>query len=223
MPNSFGQSGARIVRAGVTHPYVNPVPDDLDPNETGPDEWNEAHDIRQVTMPAIVAPSTPAAGYGTIYIKSDGRAYSKDASGNEYGPFESGGVFDEDGTTSDLYGLSSVESGADILNEKFNYATVADFKARWTPVGTNLTDDKLLVFRNSGVMFNTLALAGYGIRTTVGTGSMDIIIAVQACAPNTFSDMWGPYLLTAGVGEGFSHYYDGNGYMWNVGSGTPYQ
>lgn len=37
------------------------------------------------------APSTPASGKVRIYAKSDGRIYSKDDGGVEYGPFSSGG------------------------------------------------------------------------------------------------------------------------------------
>jgi hypothetical protein len=29
----------------VTHPFVSPVPDDLDPDDVGPDEWNAAHQV----------------------------------------------------------------------------------------------------------------------------------------------------------------------------------
>jgi hypothetical protein len=37
------------------------------------------------------APGTPASGKARIYAKSDGRIYSKDDAGVEYGPFSSGG------------------------------------------------------------------------------------------------------------------------------------
>lgn len=38
----------------------------------------------QVTLAEGAAPSTPASGYGTIYVKTDGKFYSKDDAGQEY-------------------------------------------------------------------------------------------------------------------------------------------
>lgn len=37
------------------------------------------------------APGTPASGFARIYAKSDGRIYSKDDAGTEYGPFDAAG------------------------------------------------------------------------------------------------------------------------------------
>ena len=37
------------------------------------------------------APATPASGYARIYAKTDGRIYSKDDAGTEYGPFDAAG------------------------------------------------------------------------------------------------------------------------------------
>lgn len=38
------------------------------------------------------APATPASGYARIYAKTDGRIYSKDDAGVEYGPFDAAGA-----------------------------------------------------------------------------------------------------------------------------------
>lgn len=45
------------------------------------------------------APATPGAGYGTIYIKADGKAYCKDDAGNEYDLTAGGGVTDHGALT----------------------------------------------------------------------------------------------------------------------------
>lgn len=72
------------------------------------------------------APATPAAGFVRIYAKSDGRVYSKDDAGVEYGPFDvaggagltfpaiataSGGNRTTDSTTQTLDMPASVASG----------------------------------------------------------------------------------------------------------------
>lgn len=43
------------------------------------------------TLPEIATPATPTAGNARIYPKSDGRFYSIDDAGNEFGPFDAAG------------------------------------------------------------------------------------------------------------------------------------
>lgn len=75
------------------------------------------------------APSTPASGTIAVYAKSDGRLYSKDDAGTEYGPFSSGSgalvgerkAWDNSGT----YPLHTDGS-------EFEYADLTAFDAFWT-------------------------------------------------------------------------------------------
>jgi hypothetical protein len=76
------------------------------------------------------APSTPASGTIAVYAKSDGRLYSKDDAGTEYGPFDTAGggalvgerkAWDDAGT----YPLHADGS-------EFEYADLTAFQADWS-------------------------------------------------------------------------------------------
>lgn len=55
------------------------------------------------------APGTPASGKARLYVKTDGRFYSKDAAGVEYGPFDAGGGSASPTLYIDTLGMSVLE------------------------------------------------------------------------------------------------------------------
>lgn len=74
------------------------------------------------------APGTPAANKARLYAKSDGRFYSKDDAGVEYGPFSSGGALTGERKTWDT--AASYPLSAD--GSEFEFANLTAFNAVWT-------------------------------------------------------------------------------------------
>lgn len=190
--------------------------------------WDAAHTVTTITMPEGSAPSTPSSGNAVIYVKTDGRFYSKGSDGVEHGPFDSASAaFDADGTT-DLYGLDSLAGSANILDDKFNYASWSAFTAVWTP--RNLATDKILVLPGHGLLCTEGASSGTGIEYVLGTGNCDVILGLQAMRLVNSGDMLGIHQVdsSTGNGSGFTENYDGNSYSWTVsgraygGTGTNY-
>lgn len=81
------------------------------------------------------APSTPSSGLVAVYAKSDGRIYSKDDGGTEYGPFDAGGGSDPRDFPS-AYTLDDLALGSGIL---FNEA--AGVPTGMTALGTIASTD----------------------------------------------------------------------------------
>lgn len=77
------------------------------------------------------APSTPSAGTVAIYAKSDGRIYSKDDAGNEYGPFDA----DSGGSAGPLLYVDSLALHAD--GDDFDDDTLTG----WTLSGITIPTD----------------------------------------------------------------------------------
>ena len=64
----------------ITHTFVSPVSDNNDPNEVGPDEWNDAHVITGLTgTPAVVLSTTAATGSAATVLATDAQIIAFDA------------------------------------------------------------------------------------------------------------------------------------------------
>lgn len=75
----------------ITHAKVSGEANPGDPGIIGGEDWDDAHDVDHIDLPEATAPATPATGNVRIYAKADGRVYSKDDAGTEYGPFDAAG------------------------------------------------------------------------------------------------------------------------------------
>lgn len=204
---------------GISHSKVSGVPNAAG-NLVGGADFDAAHQILgYLDIPEGSEPASPSAGSVRFWADSSDKSLkSKDSTGVVRGPFDEGGAaapFDADGTT-DLYGLDSLAASADILDDKFEYSDWAAFTAVWTP--RNLATDKILIIPGAGVFWNPGGTAGYGIElTTLGTGSLDVILALQAMRAVNSSDMLGIHQVdSSGNGSGFTENYDGNSYAWGI-------
>lgn len=72
------------------------------------------------------APGTPAAGYVRIYAKTDGRVYSKDDGGVEYGPFDTAGGGAADSNDQVLSMLSSCSIGRHMSGFALNFTNAGN-------------------------------------------------------------------------------------------------
>lgn len=76
----------------IKHSFTSAVTDSGVAGEVSSDEWNDAHDVdTYIELNEISTPSTPASTKARLYVKSDGRVYSIDDGGIEYGPFDVAG------------------------------------------------------------------------------------------------------------------------------------
>lgn len=85
----------------------------------------------------VAAPATPATGKVRIYAKADGRVYSKDDAGVEYGPFSSGG-----GALTGERKPWDVAANYPLHTDgsEFEYADLTAFDAFWTRRNVATTD-----------------------------------------------------------------------------------
>lgn len=164
------------------------------------------------------APATPSSGYVRIYAKTDGRIYSKDDAGTEYGPFDEAG-----GGGADLssFRLASVaddptEIPLGTYGDEFEYETASAFTtAGWTATGS------LTAYRVAGseIIYACGGTSGRGFYLDAG-GNLpdDFEVAVLLSAIPDQLNMTGIGILdSSGNGIGFSMYSSGNGAdLWNV-------
>jgi hypothetical protein len=158
------------------------------------------------------APSSPASGFARLYAKSDGRIYSKDDGGTEYGPFDAAGggggpllyvdtiALDAAGdefTDDTLPGWTKVGSGTatEITTEPYD-ATCIDLQF-------SAQSDRIYKAIDSGDWTYYLSLYGVTNATPSPTTALNGMLALVATDD-------------AGDGTGVSLYNDGQGYMWGV-------
>jgi hypothetical protein len=137
------------------------------------------------------APGNPAAGNARIYAKTDGRIYSRDNGGTEYGPFDAAGGGGPTYVIDDTFPGSSLPSGW-----------------AFTGVGTCAVTGGVAEFRGGAVtdrlMHAITPTTRYFVeghyQNTTGTGGMPSICVLDS----------------TGNGYGLLVYNDGNSYIGNV-------
>jgi hypothetical protein len=163
------------------------------------------------------APSTPSAGTVAIYAKSDGRIYSKDDAGTEFGPFDAAGgaggpllIVDDlalhaDGDEFDDDQLPGwTLAGGLALGAEVTAVTTEPYDATCLDVILDTQGARMYKACPGGDF--TAYLTWHGI--TNATSPNDAAGGMMAL---TFTD-------TAGTGTGMSVYNDGSAYMWAVAS-----
>lgn len=173
------------------------------------------------------APSTPASGFARIYAKSDGRIYSKDDAGVEYGPFDAAGG----GAGGPLLYIDDTTLGTG--GDEFSDPDLAG----WTLAGGLTTADTTAVTTEPydatcvDIRFSAQSDRMYKAVPTPASGNYEIYLTFHGITNSTAAPvtaaggMIGLYFSNdAGTGTGCSWYNDGAFYNWiisaNAYSGT---
>ncbi len=155
------------------------------------------------------APGTPASGKARIYAKTDGRIYSKNDAGVEFGPFDAGGGAATPTLYVDTLGLSLFDSFANMTawttgGSPSNSAVTSEpYDATCQALTFGSQGDRYYQAIDSGDWIYYLTIHGVTNSTpdpTAATGAMLGLSAVD----------------NSGNGTGFSIYNDGNAYMWAI-------
>ena len=162
------------------------------------------------------APGTPSASTVRIYAKADGRIYSKDDGGVEYGPFDAAGGGGADLADFRLAGVKDAPGDIPLgtYGNEFEYSTAADLAtAGWTATGS-LTDFSVC---GSSVRFCSGNTAGRGFYLDAGGNLPDNFeVAVLLSGVGDNNNMTGLGVLdSSGNGIGGSPYSSGS-FTWNV-------
>lgn len=162
------------------------------------------------------APGTPASGKVRIYAKSDGRIYSKDDTGTEYGPFDEAGA----GSTPLLYvdSIALHADGDDFTSTSLSGWTVNSIGTP-TAVTTEVYDDTCL-----SITFD--AQGDYMYKAKPSSSDFEISLTIAGMTNDTPSPttatnaMIGLFMVdNSGNGTGFSLYSTGaEAYMWGLTS-----
>ena len=151
------------------------------------------------------APGTPATGKVRVYAKTDGRIYSKDDGGVEYGPFDAAG-----GGDLSALRLSSVsDDPGDIAlgtyGTEFEYADQTALEAVWSAVGSGT----IIRAAGSAAIWYCTNAAGKGmLRSTSGFASnFEVALLVSNCA----TPYQGIALCDASGNNGLGTMFDGSG------------
>jgi hypothetical protein len=163
------------------------------------------------------APGTPASGYARIYAKADGRIYSKDDAGTEYGPFDAAG-----GAGGPLLAIDDVALHA--LGDDFDDDELTD----WTLGGGLTTGDVTAVttevYDDTALDIVFGAQGDYMYKAVPGTSDYEASLTIlgmdnAASSPTAATNaMLGlAFVDNSGNGTGFSLYGTGAAaYMWGV-------
>ena len=166
-----------------------------------------------LTLPEGSAPSTPASGYGVAYFKTDGRMYSKDDAGTEYGPFDVAGGGGANLADLRLPGIADdpgdIALGA--YGDEMEYADQTALDAVWTPSGG-------AVIRPMGSAINVDLFANSAGAFFDAAGiATDFEIAFLVSGHSSNAGMVGIALLnSSGTGISMSPYSDSNSYSWGI-------
>jgi hypothetical protein len=165
------------------------------------------------------APSTPSAGTAALYVKSDGRFYSKDDAGTEFGPFDEAGA----GGSSDplLYvdSLALHADGTEFADDSLSDVTLVgisvpgdvaevtteEYDATCLDITLSAQGDRLYVDAPSGDFTAYLTIHGLTNDGASPTGALEGMLGLSITDDS-------------GTGTGVSLYNDTNGYMWGVSS-----
>jgi hypothetical protein len=159
------------------------------------------------------APATPASGFVRLYAKSDGRIYSKDDGGVEYGPFDAAGgggggplllvddialdAAGDDFTDDTLPGWTKVGSGT------ATEITTEDYDDTCIDLQFSAQSDRIYKAIDSGDWTYYLSIHGATNAAAGALGALGGMLAL--CATDN-----------SGNGTGVSLYDDGGGHVWAV-------
>lgn len=160
------------------------------------------------------APATPASGFARIYAKADGRIYSKDDAGVEYGPFDAAG-----GAGGPLLYVDATALHAD--GDDFDDASLTGWTLSGiaipgdvTAVTTEVYDDTCL-----DVVFGAQGDKMY--KAVPGSSDYEITLVFHGLTQAVAGQMIGLFFTdNAGTGTGFSLYNDAQAYLWVLSGGN---
>lgn len=179
----------------------------LAPDGAGGVEWRaEAGAGASLTLPEGSAPSSPASGYAVIYAKSDGRIYSKDDAGTEYGPFDVAG-----GGGGPLLAIDDVALDANGTD----FASMSG----WTAIGTASASAGTPNDYDADVQDIAMPAQGDGYyRAYPGDGVTCYLTVHGTVQPGGMMCL--AFLDGSNNGSGVGPYNDGNVYTWNIAAGA---
>ena len=158
------------------------------------------------------APSSPASGFARIYAKSDGRIYSKDDGGTEYGPFDAAGG----GTGVGLY-VDSIT--LDAAGDDFTDDTLPG----WTKVGSGTATEITTEPYDPTCIDLQFSAQSDRIYKAIDSGDWTYYLTFHGATnatPSTVTALGGMLALTvtdnSGNGTGLCLYNDGGGYLMAV-------
>ena len=116
-------------------------------------------------MTGASAPGNPASSTARIYAKTDGRIYSRDSAGTEYGPFDAGGGGDAGAAYSDDFSASTLDG-------------------KWTQLGGSLLDvlDTTSTSNQLRMKSNSAGYAVYGVYETAPAGPFVAVAKIASWA-----------------------------------------
>jgi hypothetical protein len=216
---------ATVVPAALEDPTTATGSSGDVPTADGAGSWAWGPVVGTVSAPVeldeIATPgSPPASAKAFIYPKADGRIYSMDDAGTEYGPFDSGGA--------DLsaFRLASVADDPGTLalgayGDEMEYADDTDLATIWTPRGGTPPSVRAC---GSSISMLQLAHTGGHFRDASGFASaFEVGVLVSNNTGGTNSIMGGlAFVNSSGVGIAMSPYSDGNSYLWEIGGASGY-
>jgi len=156
------------------------------------------------------APSTPATGKVRIYAKSDGRVYSKDDAGIEYGPFDAAGG----GGTGERHAWDNATTyPLHASGDEFDHLSYAALTGVWT--ARNVADAEVWC-PGGGAVDVEFNAQGDWLHIAIPSGDWEAVLQFQA-PRGTEQNMFGLGVFD-GSGNGLSctPNYDGTGYMWSL-------
>ena len=139
------------------------------------------------------APSAPASGFARIYAKSDGRIYSKDDAGTEYGPFDAAGG----GGSFSGFPIDTPPGTAHAKDDEF---TGSSLDVKWTNPTTSAVAACPVTVANGVLRLDTPAsgIRVAGIRQAAPTGSFTVSASVMYTDTYTFDIRLGVFVGVAG-------------------------
>lgn len=151
-------------------------------------------DGNKVVLPEASAPSTPASGKVVIYAKSDGRVYSKDDAGTEYGPFDVAGG----GGAATGMPIDQVPVSPHADDDEFDGSSL---DGSWTNPSASANGANGIVV-GDGVLELTVPSSGIkfaGISKPSPTGSFKVLASVEYNDTYTSDIRFGVYVAKLGA------------------------
>lgn len=197
----------RFQKGGIRN-HIHTPDQVVDPNTGESGSTNLSSTV--LTLDEAAAPGTPTTGKAYIYVKSDGRVYSKGDDGVERGPFDQGGV--------DLsaFRLSGVKDSPNDLalgtyGDEFEYASNAAFDAVWTTVGGGRR------YVGASAAFIDMRSGGCGITRSTSGFASDFEVAFLVSGHEANGGMVGIGVYnSSGNGNAWTPYDDGTSREWNI-------
>ncbi len=209
----LGGAGASDLDAIITASSGQDIADAL-AGAAAPDGTNVFATIADALVDPILlteaaAPSTPAANKVVVYAKSDGRVYSKDDAGVEYGPFDTGG-----GAAGPKLYQDSLALHAD--GDEFTTTALTG----WTLSGGLTTSDAAAITTepyDATCLDVTFTAQGTRLLKSLPGSWTNLILTCHGLTSADAAGMIGLSLVDAsGNGMAVTPYNDGGVYVWTV-------